>query len=239
MAERPKALVLKFPGTNCDGETADALNLAGFDAAVLPISLFTEDALRSCRLLVLAGGFSYGDYVLAGKLAQLELQRAVGDALRDYAAQGGYILGICNGFQILLHLGLLPDGALIENESGRFICKWTGLQKTDVSSPYLAGLPDEFELPIAHAEGRFVTLLPSETIHPRIVLRYMDAENGAMYSVAALQNDTGRVLGIMPHPERFIRREQHYARDWNGHPEWGWGYFFFQSIHNHILNDAT
>ena len=159
MAERPQALVLKFPGTNCDGETADALNLAGFNVSIMPVTQFARESLYACRLLVLAGGFSYGDYVLAGKLAQLELESSAGYDLRSFTAQGGYILGICNGFQILLHLGLLPDGALIENESGRFICKWTGLQKTDVSSPYLAGLPDEFELPIAHAEGRFVTLL--------------------------------------------------------------------------------
>lgn len=237
MAERPQTLVLKFPGTNCDGETADALNLAGFNVSVMPITLFTKDALQKCRLLVLAGGFSYGDYVLAGKLAQLELQRSAGNELHDFTAQGGYILGICNGFQILLHLGLLPGGALIENESGRFICKWTGLHRTGASSPFLNGLPVELELPVAHAEGRFVSrsLIPESGV----VLRYSDNVNGSVDSIAALQNETGRVLGIMPHPERFIRPEQHYNRDWNGHSKWGWGYFFFKSIHDHILNGAS
>lgn len=237
MAERPQALVLKFPGTNCDVETAYALHLAGFNASVLPISLFTKAALQICRLLVLAGGFSYGDYVLAGKLAQLELEKSAGDALRDFTLRGGHILGICNGFQILLHLGLLPNGALIENESGRFICKWAGLHKTSASSPFLSGLPDKFELPVAHAEGRFVhsVKIPESCI----VLRYSENVNGSMESVAALQDETGRVLGIMPHPERFIWREQHYDRDWAAHPQWGWGYFFFKSIHDHILNGAS
>ncbi|MDD3605204.1 MAG: phosphoribosylformylglycinamidine synthase subunit PurQ [Kiritimatiellae bacterium] len=236
MAERPQALVLKFPGTNCDGETADALNLAGFNVSVMPVTQFARESLYACRLLVLAGGFSYGDYVLAGKLAQLELESSAGYDLRSFTAQGGYILGICNGFQILLHLGLLPDGALIENESGRFICKWAGLRKTGASSPFLKNLPAEFELPVAHAEGRFVhrTRFPESCI----ALRYSENVNGSMDSVAALQDATGRVLGIMPHPERFVRREQHYDRDWTGNSKWGWGYFFFKSIHDHILNEA-
>ena len=97
MEERPNALLLKFPGTNCDFETARALEASGFSTTILPIAAFKKESLDSVKLVVLSGGFSYGDYVMAGRLAQLETQRKVGDALTRFRDDGGYMLGICNG----------------------------------------------------------------------------------------------------------------------------------------------
>lgn len=119
----PHALLIKFPGTNCDAETARALEAAGFTAEVLPASQLEPGVLDRARLVVFSGGFSYGDYVMSGRIAQLITKHKLGEKLKAFVAGGGYVLGICNGFQILAQLDLLPRGSLIHNESGRFICK--------------------------------------------------------------------------------------------------------------------
>ena len=245
MEERPDALLLKYPGTNCDEETARALRLVGFEPQVVPITLVEEKDLEKARLVVFSGGFSYGDYVMAGRLAQLETVRRLGDALKEFVAGGGYVLGICNGFQILVKLGLLPEGSLIDNSSRRFQCQWAGLRKTGKASPYLKNLPDEFELPVAHAEGRFVA--SDERIvkylkRGYVVLRYSEDVNGSSSEIAGIQDATRRVLGLMPHPERFIFTEHHYDRDWirrEGTREWGWGYYMFESIYESVMENAA
>ena len=104
----PHALLIKFPGTNCDAETARALEAAGFTAEVLPVALLDESALDRTQLVVFAGGFSYGDYVMSGRIAQLITKNKLGDRLRKFVDDGGYALGICNGFQILALMDLLP-----------------------------------------------------------------------------------------------------------------------------------
>lgn len=229
----PTALIIKFPGTNCDAETQSALAQAGFEASVLPGALLSTTALEKAQLVVLAGGFSYGDYVMSGRIARLAAESRLGDELRYFVERGGYALGICNGFQILTQLGLLPAGSLIHNTSGRFICRWARLQKHG-SSPYLDGLPDDFELPVAHAEGRFVTAEPSEATNyiasGRAALLYKDDINGSASRIAGLQDETGRVFGLMPHPERFTSPHQHYDRDWSAAPQ-GWGHYLFNSVH--------
>ena len=111
MSSSPKALLFKFPGTNCDAETARALENVGFEADVKPISLISAESLKDYQLLVFSGGFSYGDYVMAGRLAQLEIERRIGSAVQQFYHDGGYLLGICNGFQILTKLGILPEPA--------------------------------------------------------------------------------------------------------------------------------
>ena len=248
MAQRPQALLLKFPGTNCDAETARALEATGFDAAVLPVSGLSPDALEGVGLVVLSGGFSYGDYIMAGRLARIEMQLRLGDRLRAFVDGGGHVLGICNGFQILSQLGLLPRGSLVDNTSGRFICRWVRLRRA-ADSPYLRGLPDRFELPVAHAEGRFVA--PGDDAaryldEGLVPLVYEDDVNGSMAGIAGLQDQTGRVFGLMPHPERFLYRRHHYDPDW--HPGtaddtiaadgesrpgdsngWGWGHHVFSA----------
>ena len=241
MEKRPHALLLKFPGTNCDAETARALRTVGFSADVLPISQASPDRLEGVDLVVLSGGFSYGDYVMAGRLAQLVSEQKLGDALKQFRDKGGYLLGICNGFQILTRMGLLPEGSLIHNHSGRFQCGWVTLKKgVGKDSPFLRGLPEEFELPIAHAEGRFVTKNASEAealvADGFGILTYAEDVNGSFSRIAGLQDESGRVLGLMPHPERFLWNEHHYDPDWKNKTggERGSGYYLFQSIFEEI-----
>ena len=231
---------MKYPGTNCDEETARALRLVGFEAKVVPITRVGDRHLEKARLVVLSGGFSYGDYVMAGRLAQIETEIRLGDALSEFVAEGGYALGICNGFQILSKLGLLPEGSLIDNTSGRYQCRWAELRKESAESPYLTNLPDVFELPIAHAEGRFVAAKGNAKKYLEkglVALRYTEDVNGSEERIAGLQDETKRVLGLMPHPERFIYAEHHYDPDWlrkEGTADWGWGYYLFESIYERI-----
>ena len=241
MEKRPHALLLKFPGTNCDAETARALRTVGFSAEVLPISQACPSRLEGVDLVVLSGGFSYGDYVMAGRLAQLVSEQRLGDSLKRLRDNGGYLLGICNGFQILTRMGLLPEGSLIHNSSGRFQCNWVTLKKnSQKDSPFLRGLPDEFELPIAHAEGRFVTKNASEAetlvADGFGILTYTEDVNGSFNQIAGLQDESGRVLGLMPHPERFLWKEHHYDPDWKNEDggERGSGYYLFRSIFEEI-----
>lgn len=236
MPTAPRALLLKFPGTNCDAETARALQAVGFETKVLPSALLEPHALDDVQLVVFSGGFSYGDYVMSGRFAKLTTLSKLGDGLRKFVDRGGYVMGICNGFQILTQLQLLPAGSLIHNTSGRFICRWAGLKK-NASSPYLSEVPDEFELPVAHAEGRFVTATDGEADaclqNGRAALLYTSDVNGSTHRIAGLQDDTGRVFGLMPHPERFIVRRHHYDPDWS-RAEHGWGHYMFKSVHNAI-----
>lgn len=236
-ATTPHALIIKFPGTNCDAETARALEAAGFTAEVLPVALLEPASLDKAKLVVFAGGFSYGDYVMSGRIAQLITKHKLGERLKQFVADGGYAMGICNGFQILTQLDLLPRGSLVHNESGRFICRWTGLKK-NADSPYLRGLPDNFELPVAHAEGRFVGVADEAGEYlknGRAALLYSSDINGSTHAIAGLQDETGRVFGLMPHPERFISKANHYDPDWNG-AEHGWGYYMFKSVREAMAN---
>lgn len=230
MAARPQALLLKFPGTNCDAETARALEAVGFGTQVLPIALLEPHALDNRQLVVFSGGFSYGDYVMSGRFAKLATLSKLGEGLKSFVDKGGYALGICNGFQILTQLGLLPEGSLIHNTSGRFICRWAGLKKNS-ASPFLAEVPDEFELPVAHAEGRFVGVADAAGDYVktgRAALLYTSDVNGSTHQIAGLQDETGRVFGLMPHPERFLWKQHHYDADWAA-AEHGWGYYMFRS----------
>ena len=197
----------------------------------------TVAEIEKSQLVMFSGGFSYGDYVMSGRLAQLVTESKLGDAIQNHHARGGFTFGICNGFQILTKLGILPTGSLIDNTSERFVCRWAKLQVKNTSSPYLQGLPAEFELPVAHAEGRFVTFPgDAETYlaNGNVALTYADNFNGSTLAIAGLQDPTGRAFGLMPHPERFIQKNHHYDPDWNGDPDHGYGYYFFRSIWREI-----
>lgn len=267
MERRPESLLLTFPGTNCDRETARALRYTGFEVEVCPLGRVSSDFLSSVDLLVLSGGFSYGDYIRAGRIARLEIERICGEEIRAFRDRGGLILGICNGFQILLDLEMLPGASLVSNEQGRFVCRWTQLKSTGTNSLYFSKLPNSFELPVAHAEGRFVSEPGAEETFEReglVPVKYQDNPNGSVRNIAALEDSSGRVLGMMPHPERFLFAVDHYNPDW--HPEekqfrtatyWdgsdhdptfeeyknqkslepGWGYFFFRSIYQFLVSD--
>ena len=230
----PRALILRAPGTNCDHETAHAFERAGGLARRLHVRALGErPALADdFQILCIPGGFSYGDDIASGRIFALELRLRLGDALTRFRDRGGLVLGICNGFQVLVQTGLLladpqtgrPRAALAHNHSGRFIDRWVRLHAVAGRCPFLQGVTD-LELPVAHGEGRFVTRSAADyaalDAAGQFVLRYAADEagrstnpNGAEGDVAGVCDETGRVLGLMPHPERFIEATQHPA--WAG-----------------------
>lgn len=198
-----KAAVLSFPGSNCDQDLLWALNdIAGIPAELVPAS---ATDLQAYDLVGVPGGFSYGDYLRSGAIANFAPAMT---ALKAYAARGGLVLGICNGFQILCEAGLLP-GALQFNSSLNFICESEGLivenPATAFSSDYQRG--ETIHLPIAHGEGNYYaaaeTLATIEANH-QVVFRYTQNPNGSLNDIAGLTNAAGNVLGMMPHPERAV-----------------------------------
>jgi phosphoribosylformylglycinamidine synthase len=237
---QPHALILRAPGTNCDKETAFAFEAAGADAEVLHINRVLEDrnVLADSQILCLPGGFSYGDDLAAGRILGNQIRHHLTEAMLEFRSAGKLILGICNGFQVLIKSGmLLGDGGSVEsaagtngratltwNDSGRFEDRWVHLSACSKTSPLLCGI-DAMYLPVAHAEGKFVT--SSESVLDeleqtgQLVLRYTDPAgggqaitypqnpNGSLRAVAGICDASGRVLGLMPHPERHIDRTQH------------------------------
>ncbi|MCS7166767.1 MAG: phosphoribosylformylglycinamidine synthase I [Gemmatales bacterium] len=246
-----RVLILRAPGTNCDEETQFAFELAGAHACRVHINRLRENPrqLRDYQVLVIPGGFSYGDDVAAGKILANQLRYYLGDELQRFRDDDKLILGICNGFQALLKAGLIvpparkpkhavclnPDflgakedavevipATLAVNAHGRFEDRWVFLATQPGRCPFLAGY-DRWQVPVAHGEGRF--LCSDEATwqalerQGQIVLRYVDAEgrlagypfnpNGSQGNVAGVCDVTGRVLGLMPHPERHILPTQH------------------------------
>jgi phosphoribosylformylglycinamidine synthase len=203
--------VVVFPGSNCDRDALSAVVAAGGTA--VPVWHESED-LQGCGAVILPGGFSYGDYLRAGAMAS---HSPVMRAVRKHATDGGAVLGICNGFQILLEVGLLP-GAMLMNRTLRFICRDVHLRVERDDLPLLRGLAtgQVITLPIAHKEGNwFAEAAAVEWLRSQgaIALRYCAADgsiaaaanpNGAVDNVAGLVNASGNVLGMMPHPERRV-----------------------------------
>jgi phosphoribosylformylglycinamidine synthase I len=225
----PRALILRAPGTNCDHETAHAFERAGGLARRVHVRALAErPALADdCQILCIPGGFSYGDDIASGRIFALELKTRLGDALRKFRDRGGLVLGICNGFQVLVQTGLLltdpvtgaAEASLAHNTSGRYVDRWVRLACGPSPCVFLRGLT-ELELPVAHAEGRFVLRDPARlaplSAAGQLPLTYVADEsgrstnpNGALGDVAGACDPTGRVFGMMPHPERFIDATQH------------------------------
>ncbi|QDS98355.1 phosphoribosylformylglycinamidine synthase I [Adhaeretor mobilis] len=240
----PRVLVLRAPGTNCDAETAHAFQMAGSSPSVVHLNRWLESPTRIAdhEILCLPGGFSYGDDVAAGRIFANQLRHHLADALAEFREAGKLILGICNGFQVLIKSGLLdndgpegPTSTLDWNASGRFIDRWVHLEADSSRCVFLSGI-ERMYLPIAHAEGRFATK-DSSTLEKlansgQLVLRYVPNEgnpgemnsasgdynpNGAAGDVAGMTDTSGRVFGLMPHPERFVDRTQH--PQWTRLPE--------------------
>ena len=193
--------VVVFPGSNCDRDVRWALE--GCLGLTTRFLWHEERELSGIDAVVLPGGFSYGDYLRCGAIARFA---PLLQAVRDFAANGGPVLGICNGFQVLTEMGLLP-GALTRNRDLHFLCQPVDLVVSNPSSPWLQayGLGETITLPIAHGEGRYQ--LAAEHLDQleqggRVVLRYADNPNGSVGDVAGLTNAAGNVLGLMPHPER-------------------------------------
>ncbi len=234
----PKAIVLRAAGTNCDRETEFALARAGFEAERIHAYRLMENPSRlgDYHLLVIPGGFSYGDDVAAGKILANQLRHRLGDALNEFIAAGKLILGICNGFQVMLKSGLLPwgrvspqetntDATLAWNDSGKFEDRWVHLRCDSDRCAFIR--KDELiALPVAHGEGKFVTKDEATATALRdggqVVLRYTDPSgrpgpypinpNGSIDGVAGICDPTGRIFALMPHPERFA--------DVTHHPQW-------------------
>ncbi len=227
----PRVLILRAPGANCDAETQFAFEKAGALAERIHINRLRErpSELMRYQILVVPGGFTFGDDVAAGKILANQLAHLLGDSLRRFRDAERLILGICNGFQVLLKAGLLmppdedgPIATLAHNSSGKFEDRWVTLQATPGPCPFLNGI-DRLYLPVAHGEGRFLCRTEWELKGleqaGQIVLRYINPKggpadyplnpNGSQGDVAGLCDATGRVLGLMPHPERHILPTQH------------------------------
>jgi len=229
-----RACVLLAAGTNCDLETKHALELAGAEADVVHINRFlSSDArLADYQMLVIPGGFSYGDYVASGRILAIEIEHYLRAELCRFRDSGRLVMGICNGFQILVKAGLLPafEGpfeprtiTLDTNDSGRYEDRWVHLAVEDSPCVFTRGLDRQIELPVAHAEGKLI-VKGSETVTRlqagrQIALRYVtaggepaqypDNPNGSELGIAGICDPTGQIFGLMPHPERFVRHEHH------------------------------
>lgn len=234
-----RALVLSGFGLNCDYETAHALTLAGAEAQRVHISDLTgtaqarpSETLDNYQILVFDGGFSWGDDHGAGVLLATRLKNHLGEQLQGFLARGGLVLGICNGFQALVNLGLLPmlDGrwdrtvALMANECGNFQDRWVELVAEPESPCLFTKGVGRLDLPIRHGEGRFIaeaSTLSTIEAQGMVAVRYGDGRgklakgrfpanpNGSVNDIAGICDPTGRVFGLMPHPEGFYRQSQH------------------------------
>ena len=196
-----KAAVVTFPGSNCDRDLAVAFEGAGF--TVDRVWHKDHDLPPGIDVVGIPGGFSYGDYLRCGAIAA---HSPIGTAIRAHAERGGYVLGICNGFQVLTEMGLLP-GVLMRNASLRFICRNVTLRVATTSSAftqsYVSG--QEIRVPIAHHDGNYTTDpdgLRRLQAEDRIAFSYADNPNGSMADIAGVLSENRRVLGMMPHPER-------------------------------------
>jgi phosphoribosylformylglycinamidine synthase I len=207
------ALVIAGPGTNRDRDVAHALSLAGADPEIVLARELAADPgrLDRARLAVIAGGFSYGDALGAGRMLALDLVAGLAAPLARFVASGRPLIGICNGFQVLARAGLLP-GALGHNAGGRFDCRWVELDAEPSSRCiWTAGITNPIHCPIAHGEGRYVHPDPDGLAAAGLVaLRYRGTNpNGSVAGIAGICDPTGVVLGLMPHPENHVVARQH------------------------------
>lgn len=226
-----KALVLRTAGTNCDYETEYALEKAGAETDRIHINRILEkrELLRSYHILVLPGGFTYGDDIAAGKILANLLRFHLGEDIKEFLQEGKLIIGICNGFQALVKSRLLPgldsdtqEATLTFNDSNKFETRWVYLKVCSGKSIYI----DEGQLlylPVANAEGKFMTrdedALNRLRDSSQIIFRYVDERggyagypynpNGSVDCIAGVCDPTGRILGMMPHPERYVEPLQH------------------------------
>ncbi len=236
----PTALVLRAAGTNCDEEVCRGFSRAG----ATPRLAHLDEVIRSpamihdADLIAFPGGFSYGDDIASGRIFAMRVRERLYHALREAAQRGCPMIGICNGFQVLVQVGLLPGPqsadhdwptdhaperrvALTRNKDARYACRWVRVEYVD-DSPcvWTRGLSNlhghESILPVGHGEGRLVGLTDrtAEDLEKnrQVAVRYLDNFNGSQHAIAGLCDPSGRIFGLMPHPDRFL--------DWTRHPFW-------------------
>lgn len=239
MNKRPNVLVLKADGTNRDLEMAYAFDIAGGKSEIVHINQLrsSEKKLQDFQILALPGGFAYGDDIVSGKILAIELTSFLGEQLKKFIERKDtVIIGICNGFQVLVRTGLLPFGfaqgkpfemrvILTNNDSGHFECRWIKVKvEKNSACKFLSGMDKEIIwLPIAHGEGKFFTddkTLQEIEEKNLVAFRYVDDKgnptqnypdnpNRSLNAIVGVSDTTGRILGMMPHPECFIREQQH------------------------------
>jgi len=230
--KKVRVCVLRTAGTNCDKETAFAFFQAGAIAELVHVNslINRQKQLSDYQILSFPGGFSYGDDIAAGKILANELKCKLSADLKRFIHEGKLIIGICNGFQILVKAGLLPgnerfvqESSLIINDSGKFEDRWVCLRTAQTKCIWTRNLPEVIDLPVAHGEGKFVVkskeTLQSLRKNQQIVFQYCDKQgkfagypenpNGSVDNIAGICDRTGRVLGLMPHPERHANFAQH------------------------------
>ncbi len=229
----PRILVLRAPGANCDEETAYAFELAGGSTSRVHINrlLETPSLANDYQILCIPGGFTYGDDIAAGRILGNQIRLHLDEMIREFQAAEKLILGICNGFQVLMKSGVLldqaaePPATLTWNDSGKFEDRWVNLAAKGGKCVFLEGI-DEMYLPVAHAEGKFVTkdqaTLDGLQSNGQLALTYCqqfvesngsvaypDNPNGSQLDVAGVCDASGRIFGLMPHPERHTERTHH------------------------------
>ena len=236
----PKAIIIGGYGFNADAELAEAFHLAGASIERLHVADLVADPgrLGGARMLAFPGGFSFGDHLGSGQVLALLCRRTLRPAIEAFVADGGLVLGVCNGFQVLVRMGILPnrDGAwgreasLIQNESGRFIDGWFPVAfEAGSRCVWTKGLAERL-LPVRHGEGRYIArdavaldALESEGL---VAARYSGSSpNGSERAIAGICDPSGRVFGLMPHPEAFLLRENHPSRRRPTRDESGIGLF--------------
>ncbi len=198
-----KAAVVTFPGSNCDRDLALGFERAGFEV----VRVWHKDTALPAGGddVGVPGGFSFGDYLRCGAIAA---QSPIGAAVKAHAGRGGYVLGVCNGFQVLTEMGLLP-GALMRNAGLKFICKMLTLKVATADSAFTAGYGTgaAIQVPVAHHDGNFTIDADGlKALHDqdRIAFTYAENPNGSMADIAGILSENRRVLGMMPHPERVV-----------------------------------
>lgn len=224
-----KTLILRAPGTNCDMETAFAFERAGSSVESLHINELVSNGrlLLNYQIMVIPGGFTYGDDISAGKILANEIRLKLGETVRRFIDDGRLILGICNGLQVLLKAGILPGGSafisrsltIAGNDSGRFECRWVHLRVNEATPCIFTRGMRSMYLPVAHGEGKvFAAAGVKEELNVPVYYadekgepsgRYPANPNGSAGNIAGICDDSGRVFGLMPHPERFVRGTQH------------------------------
>lgn len=220
--KKPHVIIFSGYGLNCEEETKAAFQFAGAEADILHINdiIARPALLKQANIVAFPGGFSYGDDTGSGKAYANRVREHLGDELQQFLARDTLAIGICNGFQILTSAGILP-GALIANDSARFLCRWVDVKVSEGSSPWLRDI-DSLSLPIAHGEGKYYAddkALAKLNEENSVALRYVAGPiaehfdlpanpNGAIEDIAGVTVLNGRVLGLMPHPERAVRFTQ-------------------------------
>jgi len=244
---KARTLILRAPGTNCDAETAFAFERAGAEVSLVHVNQLIrgEQRLPDYQIMVIPGGFTYGDDIAAGKVLANELRLKLSEDIPSFVEAGGLILGICNGFQVLVKAGIIPRPAndspplltLMTNDSGKFECRWVHLRVNKKSPCIFTQGIDRLYLPVAHAEGKVVAD-PKVLPEVDVVLYYTDESgnsnagypynpNGSVGNIAGIGDTSGRIFALMPHPERYIRGTQHPQWTRHGAKQYGDGFQIF------------